>query len=350
MKEKIFLKKTPKALKGPSSPSPSASSKVRTIFKFAIIALVWIAIIPILWHHRNKGPEQKGPGSKNILLKEEIPRSAPSSELAETAPQGTETLPAALPAGAKTGLPQDSPMKQGLPTSGVESPAGKPVAATPAPQEKPAISGEPGKPGGVPTPAAKPGAGAVPGPGTAGIAKEQAATTPSPGGPASAPAGQPAPKAEAMKQEGKPSAVSPETSRPAKPATPADKVSQQAALKTVPPTTAATSKNIPATSPSAAQPAARPEKPAESGREINWSYIVRLGAFPDAANAQGLQRKLQEKGYPVVMKTSQNLQKGKSYVVELKPVREAEQAKAQMDKLQKEENLQPFLLKVSETR
>ena len=134
MKEKIFLKKTPKALKGPSSPSPSASSKVRTIFKFAIIALVWIAIIPILWHHRNKGPEQKGPGSKNILLKEEIPRSAPSSELAETKPQKTETLPAAPSTGGKTSLPQDSPVKQGVPASGGESPAGKPVAAAPSPR------------------------------------------------------------------------------------------------------------------------------------------------------------------------------------------------------------------------
>ena len=154
-----------------------------------------------------------------------------------------------------------------------------------------------------------------------------------------------------MKQEGKPPGASPAVGRPVKPATPADKVSQQAAVKTAPPPTAAISRNIPAaTSPSAAQPAARPEKPAESGHEINWSYIVRLGAFPDAANAQSLQRKLQEKGYPVVMKTSTNLQKGKSYVVELKPVREAEQAKVQMDKLQKEENLKPFLLKVSETR
>ena len=350
MKEKIFLKKTPKAPKSPSSPSPSASSKVRTIFKFAIIALVWIAIIPILWHHRNKGPEQKGPGSKNILLKEEIPRSAPSSELAETAPQKTETQPPALPAGGKTGLPQDSPVKQGVPTSGVESPAGKPVAAAPAPHEKSAISGEPGKPAGGIAPAAQPGSATVPGAAPAGIAKEQAATAPLSGSAAPAPAGQPAPKAEAVKPEGKPPGASPEAGRPVKPATPADKVSQQAAVKTKPAPTAITSSNIPAAGPSAAQPAARPEKPAESGREINWSYIVRLGAFPDAANAQSLQRKLQEKGYPVVMKTSENLQKGKSYVVELKPVREAEQAKAQMDKLQKEENLQPFLLKVSETR
>jgi hypothetical protein len=93
MKEKIFLRKTPKTPKGPSAPSPSSSSKVRTIFKFAIIALVWIAIIPILWHHRNKGSEQKGPGSKNILLKEEIPRSTPSAEVAETKPQGLKPCP-----------------------------------------------------------------------------------------------------------------------------------------------------------------------------------------------------------------------------------------------------------------
>ena len=242
-------------------------------------------------------------------------------------------------------------MKQDVPTSGVESPAGKPVTAIPAPQEKPAISGEPRKPGGVPTPAAKPGADAVPGAGPGVIAKEQIATASQTGSAGPAPAGQPAPKAEAMQQEGKPPGASPAVGRPVKPATAPDKVSQQAALRTPSTPTPAVPKTGPAaTSPSAAQPAARPEKPAESGREINWSYIVRLGAFPDAANAQSLQRKLQEKGYPVVMKTSQNLQKGKSYVVELKPVREAEQAKAQMDKLQKEENLQPFLLKVSETR
>jgi cell division septation protein DedD len=341
MKEKIFLRKTPKAPKGPSAPSPSSSSKVRTIFKFAIIGLVWIAIIPILWHHRNKGPEQKGPGSKNILLKEEIPRSTPSAEVAETKPQGTETLPAAVPPAAKPAVPQDSPVKPGAPTGGAESAAAKPVTAAPASQGKPVISGEPARPVAGTAPVGKPAAVAAPGAAPAGTAGEQAATAVQTGGAGSVPAGQPAPKPEPVKAAGKPPGASPETGRPVKPATPADKVSQQAAVKTAP---------TPAAGPSAAQPAARSDKPAEAGRDINWHYIVRLGAFPDAANAQSLQRKLQEKGYPVVLKTSQNLQKGKSYVVELKPVREADQAKAQMDKLQKEENLKPFLLKVSETR
>jgi hypothetical protein len=240
-------------------------------------------------------------------------------------------------------------MKPGAPTGGAESAAVRPVTAAPASQEKPVISGEPAKPVGGTAPVEKPATVAVPGAAPAGTAGEQAATAVRTGGAGSVPAGQPAPQPEPVKQAGKPPGASPEMGRPVKPATPADKISQQAAVKTTPAPAAATSKNIPAAGPSGAQPAARSDKPAEAGRDINWHYIVRLGAFPDAANAQSLQRKLQEKGYPVVLKTSQNLQKGKSYVVELKPVREADQAKAQMDKLQKEENLKPFLLKVSET-
>jgi cell division septation protein DedD len=83
---------------------------------------------------------------------------------------------------------------------------------------------------------------------------------------------------------------------------------------------------------------------------INWVYIVRLGSFQNPAQAQELQKRLQQKGYAVAVKSGQSLQKGKVYHLDLKALRDAAAAKAQLDKLQKEEKVNPVLLKVAETR
>lgn len=394
MKEKIFLKKSSRNGKSPSS--PSSFFQIRNLLKFGIILLFWIAFIPLLWHQKTKNADDK---STNAKVVKEIPKSsAPASNVdSGAAPKETAPIPSSL--SEKPNAPQLGD-KAATPaaTGGSVMPPREPLAARSEDESKPPIGPVPevrtgapatatpagargaageasvdrpaartqqpppdkSKPGGntLSTDKAKPGGNAVPGekhktgedvasvgkmkPGATGVPTDQ----PKPGGTAGAGVSPTASKPATAKEQQPQSATAP-TKQPAqKPPTtaaPADRTNTPTTTASKPPAPGATS-TTPNTPPA---PAADKTKEPSSG--VNWVYILRLGTFQDSLQAQELQKKLQQKGYAVAVKNSQNLQKGKVYHVDLKGMRDAAQAKAQLDKLQKEEKVTPILLKVSET-
>ncbi len=77
-----------------------------------------------------------------------------------------------------------------------------------------------------------------------------------------------------------------------------------------------------------AEGAARPEGPR--------TYTVQLGSFLDKENAGDLQQRLRRKGYDAVVKPYKHQVLGQLYVVQLKPVNDAEKASQLMLQVEKE--------------
>jgi hypothetical protein len=348
MKEKIFLKKSSQGAKGPSM--PSSFLRFGTVLKFGIVLLVWIAIIPLLWHQKTKTVDDKGAGGKNVVVKE-IPKAPPASPSVEQTAPPRDVLPDS-PAVAVKPTPAVEPEKREVTLPG-PAPSNPPREAVPAATPVTGPSGKPvdleksvTAPPATAAPAAKPVTAALPGERHMAVDQEPPAPKPkAPVADAKLPQQSP-PKPQGMKPEQTPGRQTqakvqpppapsglPDNRRPGAPAT---------AAKSTTPAVA----GVPPGAPLGAQPD-NPKAP-ESG--VNWVYIVRLGAFQNSASAQELQKKLQQKGYPVVVKSGHNLQKGTTFYVELKPMRDQAQARGQADRLQKEENTSPMLIKVAETR
>jgi hypothetical protein len=395
MREKIFLKKSSR----PSKSTPSSFFQFRNLFKFGIILLFWIAFIPLLWHQKTKNAEDKTAPAK---VMKEMPKSPVPASSVEGEAQPREAVPPAPPLTDKVAVPQPSEKAEPLKATGTMSgqarepqgarredeakppigpvpevrpmppatgvPAASQEAAAEAPAARPtalskelapdktkpggsAMSTEKSKPAGgaIPGEKAKPGTGlasvekAKPGAATATLAGSGAgagtAVSPTASKP-STPKGQ---QPQAAISPAKPSAQPPPTT-----ATAANRTKTPTNIASKPPTPASPSATPQATPASPSAPAADKAKQLSGG--INWVYIVRLGPFQNPTQAQELQKKLQQKGYAVAVKSGQSLQKGKVYHVDLKGVSDAAAAKAQLDKLQKEEQVTPVLLKVAETR
>jgi cell division septation protein DedD len=348
MKEKIYLKKSSQGAKGPSA--PSSFLRFGTLLKFGIVLLVWIAIIPLLWHQKTKTADDKGAGGKNVVVKE-IPKAPPASPSAEQNSPPRDVLPDSPVVAAKPS-PAPEPEKGEATAPGVApvSRPGEPLPTTTAatgPSEKPVnLEKREPAPAVTATPATKPVTAAMPA--DRPVAADQGPSAPKPKAAAADArlAPQSPPKPQGIRPEQTPKqqtqakvqpppapGVSPDNRRPAAP------------TNTAKPTTPGV-----AGVPSAAPAGAPPDKPKDAESGINWVYVVRLGAFQNSASAQELQKKLQQKGYPVVVKSGHNLQKGKTFYVELKPMRDQAQAKGQAERLQKEENTSPMMIKMAETR
>jgi cell division septation protein DedD len=353
MKEKIFLKKTPQGGKGPSLPSPFV--RFGTLFKLGIALLVWIAIIPLLWHRNTKTTDDKGTAGKNVVVKgiPKAPATAPNVDLNSqprdvlpSSPPGTEKPPGTQEAERKEAT---SPGGAGLNPAAEPAPGAAPVTAKPViPEGLAKKEMTPGAPFvGGPIPSDNPPPMATAGEQAAGPGKQLATTKPKVPGTEVKPGATAVPTPQGMKPEQAQAAghTQSKVQPPKPPGTLPDNRSLGAsgsATKPAAPSVAGI--------PPGGQPVARPDKPKESPGAISWVYIVRLGAFQHSENAQELHKKLQQKGYPVVVKTGQNLQKGTLYYVELKPIRDQAEAKSQASRLQREENASPLLLKVTETR
>lgn len=78
----------------------------------------------------------------------------------------------------------------------------------------------------------------------------------------------------------------------------------------------------------------------------NWTYIVQLGSFVDKENAEEFQKKLESRGYEAVIKPFNHQVLGRLYVVQLKPVDDAEKASTLMTQIESQENLKPVMIKV----
>jgi hypothetical protein len=394
MKEKIFLKKNSRNGKSPSS--PSSFFQIRNLLKFGIILLFWIAFIPLLWHQKTKNADDK---STNAKVVKEIPKSSvPASNVDSGAPP-KETAPAPSPFSEKPIAPQSGDKAEApAATGGSVIPPREPLAARSEDESKPPIGPVPdirtgtpatatptgargaageasvdrpaartqqpspdkSKPGGttLSTDKSKPGGNAIPGekhktgedaasvgkmkPGATGVPSDKPKPAATTGTGVSPTASKPATTKEQQPQ----SATTLTKETPQKPPTtaaPADRTKTPATTASKPPGPGA-----PSTTPNT-PPAPAADKTKEPSGGVNWVYILRLGTFQNSTQAQELQKKLQQKGYAVAVKSSQNLQKGKVYHVDLKGMRDAAQAKAQLDKLQKEEQVTPVLLKVAET-
>ncbi len=407
MKEKIYLKKSSRAGKSPSS--SSSFFQFRNLFKFGIILLFWIAFIPLLWHQKTKNADDKTSTAKVV---KEIPKSTPAASNVDSVgaqresappvspitekpigeqPGGKEEAPATT--GGTPGQPRDlsgvRPEDQYKPPIGPvpETPPQAPASAKPAPtvartpagespserlpvhsaetsQQKPksggtVLPGEKAKPSSGLASTEKPKA---PGASEKPKAPGAAAAPDKPKSAASSGVVPPAttPKSITPKElQAKPgttvSAAS--TQKPTSPAMPADKTKPPTVTGSTPPTVTASKPPAPGAPPTTtkAPPTTPPTPTGEKAKEpssgaVNWVYIVRLGTFQNPSQAQDLQKKMQQKGYAVAVKSHQNLQKGKVYYVELQGMRDAAAAKAQLDKLQREEKVNPELLKVAEGR
>jgi hypothetical protein len=412
MREKIFLKKGSRTNKSPSS--PSSFFQFRNLFKFGIILLFWIAFIPLLWHQKNKSADDKSTPPKVVkeIPKTSVPAGnadggAPARDTGSAAsPVGDKPV---APQPAPQATPQPTPKAETPPATGASpassagpmggryEDAGKPPIG-PVPEVRPpapaattttvtrepvgqaagkrpavgdTVGSSPDKPGtgvtsvtrektkpvervplaekpksagtGAPVDKPKPGV-------TAGASVDK----PKPGAATGASTASPAPKTASPKEQ-QPRATTPLTKLPAQPpptaTAPGDR-SKPPATDRPKTATTTTPKPAPSAAVSGAQgtpPSPPADKPTESSAAINWLYILRLGSFNNPSQAQELQKKLQQKGYAVAVKKHQNLQKGQVYHVDLK-TRDGAEAKAQLDKLQREEKVNPVLLKVAETR
>ena len=65
-------------------------------------------------------------------------------------------------------------------------------------------------------------------------------------------------------------------------------------------------------------------------------YTVQLGSFLDKENAEDLQQRLRRKGYDAVVKPFKHQVLGNLYVVQLKPVNDAEKASQLMMQVETE--------------
>jgi cell division septation protein DedD len=111
--------------------------------------------------------------------------------------------------------------------------------------------------------------------------------------------------------------------------------------KTPTPTPSAPAK--PAAVSSGAPAAHAPQKPAAAGAQ---QYVVQVGCFKDAKNADELQKKLQKMGYPVVAKSQQHPSLGMLHVLQLVPVSDGAEAAKLMERVKKEASVQPILLRL----
>jgi hypothetical protein len=403
MKEKIFLKKSSR----PGKSLPTSFFQFRNLFKFGIILLFWIAFIPLLWHQKTKNADDKVAPAK--VMKEMPKGHAPASNV-EGGAQPGEAVPQVPPVTDKAAVPHPGEKAEVAKATGAtsgqergpqevrrEDAAKPPIGPVPEVRPMPAAGGAPTvtrepageapverpttlskellpdktkpglstKPDEKPKPAgsAVPGEKPKPGPGLASVDKPKpgAATVPAekpkPGagagsgattGTTAAPATAKVTSPKTQQPQAATAPTKPSTQTPPTTATSGDRPKTPATMASKPPTPASpsvTPQAAPGTPPSAAA-----DKAKEPPGGINWVYIVRLGSFQNPTQAQELQKQLQQKGYAVAVKSHQNLQKGKVYHVDLKAVRDAAAAKAQMDKLQKEEKVNPVLLKVTETR
>jgi cell division septation protein DedD len=257
-----------------------------------LIVMVWIALIPLIWYQCSKTPDPKQAAAKKGLLKG-VPRTAPTGAVPDLSAPPRDTLPATPPAAEKPVPPAEGEKRAETLTPGAQALLREPVPGTAVTQEKTAAP-----------PAAE---------------KREEFSAP-------------------------PEAVPPPAAPPVKPAIPAAAKPEHAAAPAAAPTASSVLKP-----PSPAGQTATPaDKPKPGTGNLSWVYIIRLGAFQNAANAQELQKRLQQKGYPVVIKKYEHVQKGSLYLVDLKPMRDAQEARGQLDRLQKEENVTPLLLKVAE--
>jgi hypothetical protein len=369
MKEKIFLKRGPRVGKAPSS-SSSSLFQFRNLVKFGIILLFWIAFIPLLWHQKTKNTEDKS----TAKVVKEIPKTqAPAASVEEkavpretlpTAPVVTEsTLPAqpeekpgTPPPGATVGQPRE-------PVGGRSEDQGKPPIG-PVPESRPALpvpgslTAAPGLSGeasaqkpaglsqaaGVSKPkavAAAPAAKPKPGETAASAAKPKPGTT--------AGAGSTAAGAKPLPPKTQQARAATDPTKVASPKPPASIASNDRRPTSAVPPAKPIAAGTPATAPGT-PPAPSADKVKDSISGVNWVYVVHLGSFQNASQAQELQKKLQKKGYAVVVKSQQNLQKGRVHNVELKGMRDAGEAKDKLNKLQSEEQVNGVLLKVAEGR
>ena len=91
-----------------------------------------------------------------------------------------------------------------------------------------------------------------------------------------------------------------------------------------------------------ASPSASGQQPPEAGAEGAGqpegprTYTVQLGSFLDKENAEVLQQRLKRKGYDAVVKPYKHQVLGQLYVVQLKPVNDAEKASQLMMQVEKE--------------
>jgi type IV pilus assembly protein PilF len=107
------------------------------------------------------------------------------------------------------------------------------------------------------------------------------------------------------------------------------------------------------------QPAARPSLP-ESPREVRvqpqtttshegkqWVYIVQVASYRSKKNMEEAKKKLEAKGFDVVVKEVDSKTSESLFVLQLKPVDDAAKAEAMLKGIQGVTDLKPIILKVS---
>jgi cell division septation protein DedD len=381
MKQKIFLRKGSRLGKTPSS-SASSLFSFRNVFKFVVIILFWVAFIPLLWHQKTRNTEDKPTNTKVVKEVPKSPLPAAGGENSSSPPETPPVEPAVTAPPVVPPPPADK-MEPAKVVGSMPPQTNEPVVGRSEDQARPPIMPVPEAKPAAPSPGSKPVAQGVtaavsgnkPGETVQGVAAAKPST-----GTGAAPAGSIKPGEKiATGDRPKPAAGSSSTDKP-KPVVVSNAGSAVSTAKSVPPgaeqpkktidqakmtkqkapvtiaradgrapTAAAPTKPAAASVPALAPPTTPPppaDKPKESLQEANWVYIVHLGSFQNPSQAQELQKRLQKKGYAAVVKSQQNLQKGKVYNVELSSVQDAAEARTKMNKLQTEEQLNPVLLKV----
>jgi cell division protein FtsN len=89
----------------------------------------------------------------------------------------------------------------------------------------------------------------------------------------------------------------------------------------------------------------KPESKPVGGR-FRWVYIVQVGSFLEKENAEGVRKKLENKGYSSVVKPFNHPSKGSIYVVQLVPVEDSKEASSLLTRIESEEKLKPLIIKV----
>lgn len=92
--------------------------------------------------------------------------------------------------------------------------------------------------------------------------------------------------------------------------------------------------------------AARKDSPAEHPKDGPRAYIVQLGSFLDKENAEDLQQRLRRKGYEAIVKPFSHQVLGRLYVVQLKPVHDADKASKLMLQVEGEGHGKAIILEV----
>ena len=88
--------------------------------------------------------------------------------------------------------------------------------------------------------------------------------------------------------------------------------------------------------PTSAQPPLENSTQGEARTEGPRTYTVQLGSFLDKDNAEDLQQRLRRKGYDAVIKPFKHQVLGELYVIQLKPVNDAEKASQLMMQVENE--------------